>query len=221
MDISTCIFDLDGTLLYTLESMAVPANRMLRDLSLSELPLENFRYYCGEGADNLVRRVLADSQDPEGSLFDKAYPLYMKYFSENPMFGVEKYPGIEDTLHKMKEMGIRLGVCSNKPDAAAKKVIGDMFPELFDIVIGQDDNIRRKPAPDAPLLIAGKLGAEPSTCMYVGDSGTDMRTGKAAGMFTVGVLWGYRDLEELEENGADEAVFTPEDLLGLIDRSQS
>ena len=216
MNIQGCIFDLDGTLLYTLDSMAVPANRMLRELSLKEQPTQNYRYYCGDGADNLVRRVLADSGDPEGKLFEQAYPLYLKYFNDDPMLGVARFPGLGEVLEDMRSMGIRLAVCSNKPDKAARKVIGDMFPGTFTTVIGQSDAIRRKPAPDGPLMAADRMGVAPEACMYVGDSGTDMRTGKAAGMFTVGVLWGYRDLRELRENGADETAAAPEDLLRLI-----
>ena len=215
-NIHGCIFDLDGTLLYTLQSMAVPANRMLQELSLKEQPVENYRYYCGDGADNLVRRVLAASGDPEAKLFDQAYPLYMKYFNDDPMLGVTRFPGIGETLEQMKQMGIGLAVCSNKPDEAAGRVIADMFPGIFTTVIGQSDAIRRKPAPDTPLMAAARLGVTPGECMYVGDSGTDMRTGKAAGMFTVGVLWGYRDLQELQENGADETIREPADLLRFL-----
>ncbi len=215
MNLHACIFDLDGTLLYTLESMAVPANRMLRELSLKEQPVEDFRRFCGDGADNLVRRVLAAAGDPEGKLFDQAYPRYLQYFNDDPMLGITRYEGIEETLGRMKDAGIRLAVCSNKPDQAAGKVIREMFPGMFETVIGQSEAIRRKPAPDAPLLAAARLGAQPGACMYVGDSGTDMRTGRAAGMFTVGVLWGYRDRAELVENGADEIAAVPADLLTL------
>ena len=210
-----CIFDLDGTLMYTLESMALAANRMLKDLSLPPLPVENFRYYCGEGADMLVRRVLAEAGDPQLAMFEKASALYRRYFGENPMYKAVPYPDIPQLLSVLKEKGLLLAVCSNKPHEATVSMMQNTFPGIFDLVVGQSGEHKRKPSPETPLYIARTFGVSPEDCMYVGDSGTDMQTGKAAGMFTVGVLWGYRDLPELEENGADEAVFAPLELLPL------
>ena len=90
-------------------------------------------------------------------------------------------------------------------------------PQIFDAVMGQSDSVRKKPAPDGPLKIAEQFGIKPEECMYLGDSGTDMQTGKAAGMYTVGVLWGYREKEELQKNGADYLVDSPEDILDLYE----
>ena len=112
-------------------------------------------------------------------------------------------------------MGVQIAVCSNKPHPAAVKVIDRMFPGIFDLVVGQSDQIRRKPSPDGALYIAKTFGVRPEECMYVGDTATDMKTGKAAGMFTVGALWGFRDEQELRENGADELAKKPEDLLRI------
>ncbi|MBR2260019.1 MAG: HAD family hydrolase [Blautia sp.] len=214
--IKACIFDLDGTLLYTLDSMAKPGNEVLKALGLHTLPVENYRYYCGDGARKLTERILYDAGDKELAHFEEAYPMYRQSFVADPLYGVRKYPGMDEVLKAMKEQGLFLAVCSNKPDEAAVQVIEQMYPGVFDVVIGQKDGRKRKPSPDMPLAAAQSFGVSPEECMYVGDSGTDMLTGKAAGMFTVGVLWGYRDLEELEENGADNAVFAPEDLLGLL-----
>jgi len=216
-----CIFDLDGTLLYTLESMEHAGSRVLKELGFSALPAENYRYYCGDGAEELVRRILTDAGDRELEYFEKAASLYRQYFSEDPLYQVQPYPDMENLLLTLKEQGMKLGVCSNKPHEATVAVIEKMFPGIFDTVTGQSPELARKPAPDGALLTARKLGAEPQECLYIGDSGTDMKTGRAAGMYTVGVLWGYRDLEELEENGADESVFAPADLLTLIERLQS
>ena len=103
-----------------------------------------------------------------------------------------------ETLKELKKRGVKLGVCSNKPHEAAVKVVERMFgSQIFDAVMGQSDSVRKKPAPDGPLKIAEQFGIKPEECMYLGDSGTDMQTGKAAGMYTVGVLWGYREKEEL------------------------
>ena len=218
MNIKACVFDLDGTLLYTLDSMAKAGNRVLKELGFSALPVENYRYYCGDGAEMLVRRLLEDAGDKDQEFFEQAAPMYREYFSEDPLFGVHPYPDMENLLTILKNRGLKLAVCSNKPDAATTEVIEKMYPGVFETVIGQRPDLPRKPAPDGALLAANRMEVRPEECLYIGDSGTDMKTGKAAGMRTIGVLWGYRDLEELEENGADESIFSPMDLLTLLDQ---
>lgn len=135
----------------------------------------------------------------------------------DPMYKVVPYKGMPETLKELKKHGMKLAVCSNKPHPAAVKVIAQLFGEEFDMVVGQSDAIRRKPAPDGPLMVAGKFGVKPEECMYVGDTSTDMKTGKAAGMFTVGALWGFRDREELNENGADIVAEAPTDLVKICE----
>ncbi len=159
--IKACIFDLDGTLANTLDSMAYVANEILRGMGLKEQPTENFKYYSGEGADMLVRRCLKDAGDPELTHFEECRALYRKKFDEDPLYKVVPYEGIRDTLSKkhLKDAGMKLAVCSNKPHIAAVKVIDKMFPGYFDLVIGQSDAIRRKPAPDGPLKAAAEFGA--------------------------------------------------------------
>jgi phosphoglycolate phosphatase len=213
--IKACIFDLDGTLADTLESMAYVANSILEGFHLKTLPVENFKYYCGEGANMLMRRCLADAGDPELTRFEEGARIYRAMFAEDPMYHVQHYPGMPETLKQLKDEGLRLAVCSNKPHPAAVKVIETMFPEVFELVVGQSDEIRRKPAPDGPLYIAKKFGVKPEECMYIGDTRTDMLTGKAAGMYTVGALWGFRTLEELQEGGADVIAEKPQDLTEL------
>lgn len=215
--IKACIFDLDGTLADTLESMAYVANEIMKKFGLKELPVDNFRYYCGEGANMLMRRCLKDAGDPELTRFEEGVKIYRDMFAADPMYKVTYYPGMPETLKKLKEKGVRLAVCSNKPHPAAVKVIARMFGDDFDMVIGQSDEIRRKPAPDAPLKVAEEFGVKPEECMYIGDTRTDMLTGKAAGMFTVGALWGFRDLKELTESGADVIAEMPEDLLKIYE----
>ena len=215
--IKACIFDLDGTLANTLDSMAYVANEILRGMGLKEQPTENFKYYSGEGADMLVRRCLKDAGDPELTHFEECRALYRKKFDEDPLYKVVPYEGIRDTLQTLKNAGVKLAVCSNKPHIAAVKVIDKMFPGYFDLVIGQSDAIRRKPAPDGLLKAAQEFGVIPSECMYVGDTKTDMETGNAAKMHTVGVLWGFRDRQELENNGAEVIAEKPQDLLKICE----
>lgn len=218
--IKAAIFDLDGTLADTLESMAYVANTIMRRFGLKEMPVDNFRYYSGEGANMLMRRCLKDAGDSELTRFDEGQRLYREMFAADPMYKVTHYPGMPETLKELKKRGVRLAVCSNKPHAAAVKVIAQMFGDDFDLVIGQSDAIRRKPAPDGPLKVAGEFGVRPEECMYVGDTRTDMLTGKAAGMFTVGALWGFRDRDELRNSGADIIAERPADLLKIYEGRQ-
>lgn len=215
--IKACMFDLDGTLANTLDSMAYVANEILRGMGLKEQPTEKFKYYSGEGADMLVRRCLKDAGDPELTHFEECRELYRKKFDEDPLYKVVPYEGITETLQALKKAGVKLAVCSNKPHVAAVKVINKMFPGEFDLVIGQSDAIRRKPAPDAPLKAAAEFDVSPEECMYIGDTKTDMETGTAAGMHTIGALWGFRDREELESSGAEIIAETPRDLLKIYE----
>ena len=214
--IKACIFDLDGTLAYTLDSMAAVGNQVVRKFGLNPMPVENYRYYCGNGADMLVKRLLIDAGDKELVHYEEARKLYRTEFDKDPFYKIQHYPGMPETLKTLKQNGVKLGVCSNKPHEAAVKVVKRMFgDQVFDMVMGQSDSIRKKPAPDGPLKIAEAFG------VYLGDSGTDMQTGKAAGMYTVGVLWGYREKEELLKNGADALVESPEDILDLYEEKCS
>ena len=215
--IKACIFDLDGTLAYTLDSMAVVGNEVVKKYGLKPMPIENYRYYCGNGADMLVKRLLVDAGDPELLHYEEARALYRKEFDKDPFYKIQHYPGMPETLKKLKEHGMKLAVCSNKPHPAAVKVIAQLFDGEFDMVVGQSEAIRRKPAPDGPLMVAEKFGVKPEECMYVGDTSTDMKTGKAAGMYTVGALWGFRDRKELNENGADLVAEKPTDLVKICE----
>ena len=210
--IRACIFDLDGTLANTIESMAVVANGILVDLGLQALPSDNYRYYAGDGAGMLVRRCLRDAGDPQLVHAEQMEEIYREKFNRDPLYKVTAYDGIEDVLKCFRDHGIPTAVCSNKPHEAALQVIGTMFPGLFDVVQGQQEGLRRKPAPDAALRIAERLQVKPEECMYIGDTATDMQTGHAAGMFTVGVLWGFRSREELVQGKAMRIVEHPSEL---------
>ena len=164
--IKACIFDLDGTLANTLESMAYVANEILEKLELTPQPVENFKYYSGEGADMLIRRCLKDAGDPELMHYEECRSLYREKFDADPLYKVVPYDGIMETLKELKNRGMKLAVCSNKPHVAAVKVIAQMFDGYFDLVIGQSDAIRRKPAPDGP--VKGSTGIWNDTVrMYV------------------------------------------------------
>lgn len=210
-----CLLDLDGTLADTLESIAYVANRVLNYYGLLSQPVEAYNYYAGDGADLLMERCMRTAGG-DGSKLKEAQKMYRDLFAEDPLYRVKPFDGMMETLQILKTRGVKLAVCSNKPHPAAVGAISGIFDEhLFDIVQGQETRIPRKPAPDIALGIAARLGVDPKECMYVGDTNTDMQTGKAAGMLTIGVLWGFRDRDELERNHADVIIEKPEALIEI------
>lgn len=211
------IFDLDGTLTDTLESMAVAGNKTLESFGLEKRGVEEYKYFAGDGADTLVRRILVAAGDTECKLFDKAYNLYKKEFAIDCTYKVKPYDGIMDMVKQLKDKGIKLAILSNKPHARVVEVVYKFFGEgIFDIVQGQVDDVAKKPDPQGAILIAQKLGVQVDECIYVGDTDVDMKTGKSADMYTVGVLWGFREEEELKVNGADKIVSKPSEIIELI-----
>jgi phosphoglycolate phosphatase len=187
-------------------------------MGLPEQPAWKFKHFAGDGAKELVRRCLREAGDETCSRFQEMYPLYRKYFAKYCMYHVEPYEGIRQLLVAAKEQGLKLAVLSNKPHDQAVHVVGQIFgQEIFDYVQGQTDTIPKKPDPTGAKAIASQFGVDPSSCIYVGDTNTDMDTGKAAGMFTVGVLWGFRDREELEAHHADGIVSHPMEILQYLE----
>ena len=211
-----CIFDLDGTLADTLESMSISANQVIEPLGYAPLPTENFRYYAGDGAKTLVERVLRDAGDKNLVHLEEVYQAYCEIFDSDCTYKVVVFDGMKETLKKLKAMGVKLAVLSNKPHAQTRKVISNLFGDnLFDWVHGQQYGIEKKPDPSGALKIAEIFGVRPEECMYIGDTNVDMMTGNRAGMFTVGVLWGFRDRKELMDNHAHALAEKPEDLIRL------
>ena len=215
--IKACIFDLDGTVLYTLESIARAGNKMLEQLGFPVQPVDDYRFYCGNGADKLVERLLKKTGGMNPENYSCGCLLNRRFLAEAPLYRVHPYEGMTEALKELKRRGILLAVFSNKPDGAAKDAIeGSYGAGLFDLVRGQKKDVPMKPAPDGALEIAGELGCLPCECLYFGDTGTDMQTGKNDGMKTVGVLWGYRGRKELEENQASCIISKPSEIPGLL-----
>lgn len=211
-----CIFDLDGTLVNSLSSIAYFANEALIRSGYRALPVETYRYLAGNGADALMRGMLEASGGPGYTEEDVRFlrQIYDQLYENDPLCNLREYPGVKDMVRGLKELGMRLAVLSNKPHSVTEEIIRLFFPAgTFDIVFGQRDGFPRKPAPDGALLIADTLGVQPSECLYVGDTDVDMKTGSAAGMDTIGALWGFRDREELEQNHAGYIASSPEELL--------
>ncbi|HJA92838.1 MAG TPA: HAD family hydrolase [Candidatus Eisenbergiella merdipullorum] len=215
------IFDLDGTLADTIASITYCGNLALAQFGLPSFQEADYKYFAGDGAAMLVRRALLAAGDEKLAHYDEVYAAYRKIFAKDCMYQVKPCDGIVPLLTELKKRGVRTAVLSNKPDADSRRVVEELFGKgFFDHIQGQKDGIPRKPDPAGVYRIMEAFGLEAEDFLYVGDSSVDMKTGKAAGIYTVGVLWGFRDRKELEENGADAVIGRPEELLDCLDEKQ-
>jgi len=215
-----CIFDLDGTLANTLDSIAFFANEALKKCGHPPIDTDEYRYLVGNGVNRLTHRMLdmaCGEQNYTEEDVSKLRFFYDKLYESNPNYIVTNYSGMQETVASLKQLGLRLAVLSNKPHNCTSAIVNALFGEdTFDLCYGQRQHVERKPSPQGALLIADELGIEPKDCLYVGDTNTDMQTGAAAGMDTVGVLWGFRGRGELEENNAKYIVKQPEEIVEIV-----
>jgi len=210
-----CIFDLDGTLTNTLESMTYSVNLTLKEMGLSQITKDQCRMFVGNGARVLIEESLKVSGDPKASRIEEGMKIYGRIFDQNCTYHVTLYEGIPEMLKALKDRGIHLAVLSNKPDRQTVKVVKEIFGDnIFDYAQGQKDGIRRKP--DGVWYLMEQMQVSKEECLYIGDSEVDAATGKNAGLKTIGVLWGFRDRKTLETAGADHLIERPEELLQFV-----
>lgn len=215
--VRACIFDLDGTLADTVESIAVAANRALSLVGLRALPVEDYKIYAGDGAKTLIERALKAAGDNGLLHFERAFEEYKLFFEKDCMYKVQVFDGILAMLEALKDRGVRCAVLSNKPHDRAVDVVNSLFaPGTFAHVQGQIDAIKHKPDPTGARMTLEVLGVCARECLYIGDTDVDMQTGIRAGIRPVGVLWGFRNRQELEENGAWQIIGNPSELLEFI-----
>ena len=211
------IFDLDGTLADTIASITYCGNLALSRFGLSSFGEEDYKHFVGDGAAMLIRRALLAAGDERLEHFDEVYETYLEIFAKDCMYQVKPYEGICALLEELKRLSVRIAVLSNKPDRDSLRVVEALFGKgYFDFVQGQRADIPRKPDPAGVYRIMEAFVLPAGDFLYVGDSGVDMKTGRAARIFTVGVLWGFRDREELVENGADAVISKPLELLSHL-----
>ncbi len=211
------IFDLDGTVSDTIETIAYYGNFALNKYGFEPIEANEYKYLAGDGANVLVRRMLARYGEFSEDFILEFLNFYMTEYEKDSLYLTKQFEGLNDVLKELRERGIKTGVVSNKPNGAVCDVVENLFAEgTFDSYMGISDGVLTKPNPDSVLKTAAGFGVEPIECVYVGDTNVDMKTGKNAGMYTVGVLWGFRDYDELKENGADLIIKKPDELLELV-----
>jgi phosphoglycolate phosphatase len=214
--ISAVIFDMDGTLLDTIEDIADASNRVYVPRGLEPCSIEEMKSLVGDGAEELIRRVFVSRGRPSPDDAEVAGILreYRREYEACWRAHSRPYAGIPELLSELSRRGVKTAVLSNK----AQMFTGLMAEELlashrFDIVRGSLPGVPLKPDPAPALAIAAELGVAPAACAFVGDTNVDMTTARAAGMLAVGALWGFRTADELRANGADVLIATPLDLL--------
>ena len=208
------LWDLDGTLLDTLEDLKDAANYALRQFGCPERSLEEVRRFVGNGAGLLIRRALPGTEcDPDP---EEVLACFRTYYDAHCQIKTGPYPGILETLAQLKAEGYPMAVVSNKPDSAVQILCRDYFSDLVQHTQGEIAGTPRKPAPDMAWLAAKKLGIDPAHCIYVGDSEVDVQTARAAGMTGLAVTWGFRDMDVMKAEGAVHFCHDPADLPKMI-----
>jgi len=196
------IFDLDGTLLNTLEDLTDSMNCVLKRNRLPEHNLAAYRYFVGDGIEMLVRRALPFEVASEND-FQRFVREMKSEYASRWLLKTRPYPGVPEMLAAFAAAGIAMAVLSNKPDDASNEIVKSLLPNIdFRIVLGATPERPKKPDPSAALEIASRLGISPEDFLFMGDTTIDMQTACAAGMFPVGALWGFRPAEELIASGA-------------------
>lgn len=215
--IKAVIFDMDGTTVDTVNSIAYFANDALKHFGLSEVPVEKFFTFVGNGPKNLIECLIDYSKGDKKNL-NEILEYYLKNYNNNSLYLSKPYDGIVELLEALKNKNIKTAIVSNKQDEAVGLISDTLFGDSIDLSTGTKENVKRKPAPDSLLNTMTELGVEKDEVLFVGDTDVDMITAKNAGVISVGVLWGFRDEDELRSNGADYIVSNPKEILDLVEK---
>ncbi|MEL7565713.1 MAG: HAD family hydrolase [Dehalobacterium sp.] len=212
------IFDLDGTLINSLEDIADSMNRVLSRKNFPIHDSECYKYFIGNGIKNMVIEALPEKHRHE-EVVTNCFNLMMEDYRNNCLVKTRLYDGIPDLLNILEKRNIKIAVFSNKADNLTKMIVKELLNNwCFDTIIGASSDIPRKPDPTGACLISKALGICPDNMIYVGDSDVDMNTANSAGMFAIGVMWGYRTQHELLANGAKMLLKHPLDLIDFLEK---
>ena len=214
MKYQAVLFDMDGTVLDTLDDLCDSINHSLAEFSLPQVSREHVRQCLGNGAAFLVSHSIPAGSSPE--LEADVLAFYKPWYDAHCLIKTAPYEGILPMMQSLKEQGLRLAIISNKPNRAVQELSDAFFPGLLELSVGESPSVRRKPAPDTVLTAASQIGLSVDQCVYVGDSEVDLQTARNAGMDCISVTWGFRDEAQLIEAGASVLVRTPEELESLL-----
>lgn len=211
-EFDTYIFDLDGTLLSTLNDLAASTNYALRWARMPERTIEEIRMFVGNGVKLLMERAIPNGvNNPK---FEETYAKFREHYLEHNLDTTSPYDGIPELLRELKRRGKKLAIVSNKFYAATQDLAKHFFPDTIKVAIGERETIRKKPAPDTVLEALRQLGASKEGAVYIGDSDVDIMTAKNCGLPCISVLWGFRDKDFLIQHGGTIFVNKPSEILG-------
>ena len=214
MSFDTFIFDLDGTLLDTLNDLADSANYALRSFDMPERTVDEVRRFVGNGVRKLIERAVPEGTDPQ--MMEKTLAVFRQHYLVHSLDTTKPYPGIVPLLQVLKEKKMKVAVVSNKFDAATKELCAHFFGPLVDVAIGEREGIRKKPAPDTVEEAIRQLHAERHRVVYIGDSEVDIATADNCRIPCITVLWGFRDRDFLRSKGATTLVSTPGEIMRYV-----
>ena len=218
--IKCCIFDLDGTILDTITTITHFVNVTHDRFGVERVTVDECKYFAGNGAKTLIERSTSSRGVTDKELQAKMLADYNKTYDNDPLYLTAPFEGITDMLKRLKTLGLKLAVLSNKPDSTSKSVVERFFPGIFDMTLGGRDGVPLKPDPTAPREIMAALGVTNEETVWVGDTATDIETGKNIdAKISIGCLWGFRKRDELEGAGADLIVSTPEEIYEEVARN--
>ncbi len=208
---NTYIFDLDGTLLNTLDDLTASTNFALRSVGLPEHSIDDVRRFVGNGVRKLMERAIEGGD--KNPAFDEAFAVFKKHYMEHGLDTTRPYDGVTDLLAELKARGKNIAVVSNKFYDATRELVRHFFGEYVEVAIGERENIRKKPAPDTVIEALRMLGVTKENAVYIGDSDVDFNTAKNVGIPCISVLWGFRDKDFLRSIGADTFVTRPSEIV--------
>ena len=212
---TTFIFDLDGTLLNTLDDLAASVNYALRTHGMPEHSVDEVRQFVGNGVRKLMLRAVPDADN--NPKFEETFQTFREHYMKHSMDSTRPYDGIQELLQALKKQGKHLAVVSNKFYAATQELCQHFFADTIEVAIGEHEaeGIRKKPAPDTVMEALRQLGVGKEGAVYVGDSDVDIMTARNSGLPCISVLWGFRDKDFLINKGATTFVAAPKDILSM------
>ena len=212
------LFDLDGTLINTLEDLAAASNYALAAYGYPPRPAEDFKLLAGNGVAVMLERAMPEGERaPEqiAGLKEK----FLEYYSQHYADKTVPYAGVPELLHILGAKGYKRAVVTNKVEEMAKVILHKLYPDCFDLILGQRDGVPTKPDPTLAHMAMKDLGVSPEECVFMGDSGVDVQTAVNSGALPVGVLWGFREERELLQNGAKRLIGRAEELLDILEEN--
>lgn len=215
---NAAIFDMDGTILNTLDDLMDSTNFALKNNGLKERSLEEIRFFVGNGIQKLIERAVPQGTSKE--VFEKVFADFKSHYKIHCADKTSYYDGIPSVIQTLRKMGVKTAVVSNKADFAVQELVEVYFKGLFDVALGEKTGVSKKPSPDMVNAALSVLGVEKEAAFYIGDSDVDFETAKNSSLDFIGVSWGFRGRKFLENLGAKNIIDSPEELLNFFNRKK-